>query len=88
MAIILLLLAVVIIVSISAIINGWALLHLWQWFIVPLGVPSLTLSWAIGISLVVGLLTNHNYPKKGEESDTSQVAYMIFLRPILALVVG
>lgn len=42
-----------------AIFQGYSLVLLWQWFIIPIGVPILTLKSAIGVSLIINLLTAH-----------------------------
>ena len=42
----------------SPILHGWALSLLWGWFFVPtLGLPSLSIVQAIGVSIVVSFLT-------------------------------
>lgn len=43
----------------SPVLNGWTLTLLWRWFVVPVfPVPPLTISAAIGISLVMAYLTH------------------------------
>jgi len=42
-----------------AIIQGYVLLMLWTWFLVPAGFHVLTLGSAIGVSLIINLLTAH-----------------------------
>lgn len=42
---------------ISAFMRGWAISVLWGWFVVPLGVPALSILSAIGLSFLVELLT-------------------------------
>ncbi len=45
-------------IAMSACIDGWVLMKLWAWFVVPLfRLPALTLLPAIGLSLVVSFLT-------------------------------
>lgn len=70
------------------IVNGWALVHLWGWFLTPLGLPAVDLPWAIGISIVVGFLTNSSVPKENETIDGVKASLYLFLRPLLALLVG
>ena len=36
--------------------DGFALTILWEWFIVPFGVTSISIPWAIGITCTLGLL--------------------------------
>ena len=40
-----------------ALVNGWVLVLLWSWFVVPLGPPVLSLPIAVGIALILRLLT-------------------------------
>lgn len=53
--------AFILLLVLSAIINGFVLSILWSWFIVPLfGLPTLTIPQAIGISMIVSYLTRHS----------------------------
>lgn len=88
MAVLLVILFVLAAMTAAYILNGWALQLLWQWFIVPFGVVPLTLPWAIGISIVVGFLTNHITTKKNEEVDMGKVWLTVFLRPFIAVIIG
>jgi hypothetical protein len=52
------------------ILKSWVLIVLWEWFIVPFGISSLTIAWALGIFLLVSFLTgNHPDLMKKERSD-------------------
>lgn len=75
-------------IVVAYLVNGWALLYLWEWFMVPLGLPPLTMAWAIGISIVIGFLTNHTMPQKDGEIDSNKALINVFLRPIMAFSVG
>ena len=59
-------------VMLGAICNGFVLKMLWGWFVVPTfpAAPSLSIPAAIGISLVVGMLT-HDLPSLKSEEDQS-----------------
>ncbi|WP_261643105.1 hypothetical protein [Erwinia mallotivora] len=46
--------AVIIIFIVSVFYHGFMLLTLWAWFIIPFGMPPLTLPWAIGLSVLIG----------------------------------
>lgn len=39
----------------AVLFNGYVLLRLWAWFVVPFGLPPLTLPWAIGLSIIVSM---------------------------------
>jgi hypothetical protein len=42
-----------------AMLQGYTLMLLWSWFVAPQGIHELTLTYAIGITLIVNLLTSH-----------------------------
>jgi hypothetical protein len=86
--ILLLVFAWVAMIAAAYLVNGWALQALWGWFVVPFGLPELPLAWAVGLALLVGLQTNHHTPAKGVEIDWPQAFAQIFLRPILAVLIG
>ena len=58
----------IILVVLTTLLGGVVLKDLWSWFIVPLGVPQLSVIHAIGVSLVVRLMT-YNIPKGDEETS-------------------
>jgi len=81
-----------ILIATSALLNGWVLTKLWGWFIVPaFELPSLTLLPAIGIGLVVSLLTHqhvHNdYGDDKAKALASALGAMI-LSPLMSLAIG
>ena len=43
--------------------TGFVIMNLWNWFIVPLGVISITLFHAIGIDMLISLMTPSFVPK-------------------------
>lgn len=77
------------------VVNGWALSVLWDWFMVPaFGLPHLAVSYAIGISVVIGLLTHQRQEqKKYENMDEAakglleQGTYVV-AKPLVAVLVG
>jgi len=80
-------------IILSIILKGWVLSILWSWFIVPtLGLPILSIPIAIGISIVVGLLT-HQYndfnttDTKMSELIGKSIGHSI-IGPLLTLFVG
>jgi hypothetical protein len=40
-----------------ALLRGLILSQVWSWFIVPFGLPSIGIAWALGISIMISLLT-------------------------------
>jgi hypothetical protein len=84
-------LAVLVVLGISgavAVLDGWVLTYLWAWFMVPLGLPPIGIAWAIGISLPIMLMTNHEKPKQGEKTDLTEAIADAVLRPLAALLFG
>ena len=78
-------------VVLTTLLGGVVLKDLWGWFIVPLGVPQLSVIHAIGVSLVVRLMT-YDIPKGDDEmSDTiariiSALLYLLAVWGIGAIV--
>jgi uncharacterized SAM-binding protein YcdF (DUF218 family) len=70
----------------GALLEGWVLSVMWRWFIVPLGVPALTIPAAIGVALVVGMLTHQT--RNSDEIEWETLLASAFINPLLALVVG
>ena len=76
--------------AVGTILNGWALMTLWGWFLVPLGAPSLTLLGAIGVAIVVSFLVSHSSgetKKPDEELSTTmlKLALLVVFRPLLSV---
>lgn len=72
-------------------INGWAILKLWGWFVVPLGVMPIGLAWAIGIAVLASMFgQTPQVSKKSDKGDekTSPALAILFVRPLLAVFVG
>ena len=88
------LLAILLVLVVSSIANGFVLSVLWGWFVVPLfEVPSLTITQAIGFSMVVSFLTYqyNDSDKKEEKSLAERIVYLILLaimRPVIVLAIS
>lgn len=52
---------------VAAILRGWILTVLWGWFIVPLGVPSISIATALGIVIIIDMLVHR--PDTSETKD-------------------
>lgn len=83
-------------IAFSSMYNGWVLMKLWEWFIVPVfHLPMLTLPAAMGLSLVVHFLT-YNQQRTSDTNGTEEekkkkmihVFVQIFLRPLIVLGIG
>jgi hypothetical protein len=73
-------------------LNGWVLLLLWRWFMPVLfpDVPLLTVPVAIGISLIVSLLTHQDMSDVAKKKDTDKWSTLtgLFTRPLFVLLIG
>jgi hypothetical protein len=64
----------------AALLNGYALATLWQWFVVPLGLPAIGFAHAYGLGQIASLATLNVPPVKdrdvadaaGVESDATK----------------
>jgi len=52
-------------------LNGFMLSYMWAWFIVPLGAPPIGVLHAIGIGILVSVLTSEASPG-GQDEDAIQ----------------
>lgn len=76
------------IMALSAIWRGYALSIIWGWFMVPtFGLPALSIPVAIGLSVVVGMLTSHAMKTDDKQSPVAAVL-IAFLVPVFALLIG
>ena len=87
-------LALIIVLILGTIFNGWALMLLWGWFVViPFGLPALSLGQALGLSMVVSFMTYQyidcqpDKDQSGTEKVLTAVAYSIF-RPLFIALLG
>lgn len=71
---------------------GWAIVTLWRWFVVAqFGVKPLPLAAAIGLDLIVSLLTAHGFLRKKAEYTATEYTTAIIgkaLLPLYALMIG
>lgn len=72
--------------------SGYALAKLWAWFLVPLGLPTLSLGYAIGLSIIVGYLTwqdiDVDHPKRETWETFTRSLILAAFRPSFALLCG
>jgi len=74
--------------------SGFVLQKLWLWFVVPLfDVPPLSIVQAIGVSIVVGFLTQRPAPYQERElkEAVKSITYLLvcgILDPLVALSIG
>ena len=78
-------------VVLSIILRAWVLVVLWGWFLVPLGVFELSITTAIGISIIVGLFTQHLQKDNIEVKHKTGIVEGLLpavLAPLMALFTG
>jgi len=77
---------------IMPIVNGFVLVKLWGWFIVDtFGVVGLTIPHAIGVALIVNLLTmDLRNSNSGDEEKSKAIGQLVgrLLAPFLTLLLG
>jgi len=80
------------VISVGSVINGFVLVKLWSWFIVPtFGVQPLFLVPAIGFCMVVSFLTRQARPSKNDGDTVDAVSLIItevVLVPAISLIFG
>jgi hypothetical protein len=64
-------------------LNGFMLSYLWEWFVVPLGAPPIGLLHAIGIAVLVSMLTFEGGGRAGDGEDALK---LLFARLVAKLV--
>jgi putative flippase GtrA len=67
-----------------AMLRGWTVSILWEWFLVPLGLPALGIAHAIGISLAVAFLTHQTDTKK-DDRESQEAGLQIFTQVLTCL---
>lgn len=77
----------------GTILRGWVLSVLWGWFVVPFfGLTMLSIPLALGISLLVGILTKEDTdcvkPERSTEEAWAYSISSILLGPLLVLLFG
>ena len=76
----------------STLLNGWAFSLLWEWFVVPLGYPVLSIPQAIGLAMTIAYAT-HQYQKDENKGKrfTEVLAWGVSLaivKPLMSLGIG
>lgn len=84
-----LIIAAIVGLALYVVYNAWVLTMLWGWFIVPLGVKSLSIAHAYGFTLVTGLILSNRGIKenKGKDDWVSSIITWLLL-PLVALFFG
>jgi hypothetical protein len=75
-------------IVLEALWSGFVLSVMWKWFIAgAFGLPQIGVAQAIGVSLVVGMLTHQRPRGDGDDDFGEAIAYGL-LAPLVVLVAG
>lgn len=69
-------------------LRGFVLQTLWRWFIVPLGVITLTLPQAVGLCVIMEFFTARVNLKKDTPEEETKKVILAFLTPLWFWAVG
>ena len=80
-------LLIIMILSIPGLIwSGFVITKLWIWFVVPLGLPVISISHAIGIDLIITFMCGHAVDPKNKKILTTIIESIT--RPAVILFIG
>ena len=68
------------------VVEGFILSIMWGWFLVPFGLPHVSVPWAIGLVGVAGIFSNTTPPL--DEDKKNKFALTVLAKPWLILLVG
>lgn len=76
-------------VTVSTLFLGFVFSKLWLWFIVPFGIPTISLAHAIGIMLITKLATLVKLPEHDfEEESIHELFFMGMSYYLITLTIG
>jgi hypothetical protein len=67
-------------------VYGWAIATMWRWFIVPLGLPPLSIAHALGLSILLGFTCTH--AQLSDEENKLELYAIYFGRPVMVTLVA
>ncbi len=74
---------------ISATLQGFVFSYLWLWFIVPLGLPKVSILHAFGIYILLDFVSYHyNDYRKNEQVGLITSVNYILIRPLIVFTIG
>lgn len=74
-------------IIVAYLLDGLALKMLWGWFLVPVfGLPTISLTQAIGVGIVIGFLTQQHIPR--DEKQRREMFIYTVIAPVTAVAVG
>ena len=74
---------------VASCLEGLVLSYLWEWFVVPLGMKSVSILHAVGLCVLLDFITYHYYDyKRSEEAGFAFSLSYVLIRPLVAITVG
>ncbi len=64
---------------------GFVIKIMWVWFMVPLGLPAISLAHAIGIDVLITFIV---IPSVNEDRSMSDIISSFIFRPVFVLLIG
>jgi len=80
-----LILKIVILFVLIAAVRGFAVMCGVEWFLTPMGVPSVSFFQALGLSTLLGMLTGSRRPRRNREEDAMGVFWYALVLHIFLL---
>ena len=79
--------------ALTIVLHGWATYKMWDWFLVPLGLPAINFFHAIGIYLSINFMAGYKHSLFGLQDQAEEkvlVDNLIYLyaRPLSILLFG
>ena len=68
-----------------AVLRGWVLSILWGWFLVPVGVRPIGIAHAIGVSILISMLTHQHQSTKATTETMIKGVLIGLIGPLIAL---
>lgn len=71
--------------AVVMVFNAWAIMTVWNWHMVHVGLPVITMIDAMVIAILVGYITQSALGKQEEKKPSMTEAAIIMCRPILVV---
>lgn len=69
---------------VNIMVKGFVISIVWGWFMVPLGLPPVSIAMAYGLAIVISYLTHQEVEnKKHDDMGVGQLLLLAFTKPIL-----
>ena len=75
-------------IVLAYLLNGLVLCQLWQWFVVPFGLPTLTIAQALGLGTLISYLTKYTPIGQNNKATFGEAVGTAIGWPLVALTIG